>query len=226
MKSTADVAANFNAIAAALADSSAAERLSPAEHWLLRAIPAGARTGLDVGCGDGVLTRAAAGRGPAMLGLDLSPRMIALARSRTAPGVAARFQVADIMSADLDPGAFDVVISVNMLHHVPLAAAVPRLATLVAPGGRLLVQDVLARPGLRYLPLNLAAGAWRHVRRLGGSDRLPGAVRRLYARHGAGERYLTPPAAVEAYGTLLPGARLTHHLAWRYSVVWTRPRAE
>lgn len=70
--------AEFDAIADALASSPGEERLSRPERDLLRRIPAGARRGLDVGCGDGLMTRAMAGRGIATLGIDLSPGMIHL----------------------------------------------------------------------------------------------------------------------------------------------------
>jgi oligoendopeptidase F len=80
-----------------------------------------------------MLTRAAAGRGLAMLGIDVSPRMIALARSRTKPQIEVHYRVGDIMSAELGPGGFDVVISINMRHHLPLTATVPRLTERLEP---------------------------------------------------------------------------------------------
>lgn len=221
MKSMAQVAADFDAIAAALAGWPPPDRLGPAERWLLSAIPDGARTGLDAGCGDGRITRAAAARGLRMLGIDVSPGMVTLARSRTRTEAPVVFQTADILTADLEAGTFDVVISINLVHHLPFDAALSRLARLVAPGGRLLIQDVVSRPGLRYLPLNLWAATWRSVRETAGGDRMPRVLRRLYQRHGAGERYLTPTAAAVACAAVLPGARLAHHLEWRYSVVWS-----
>jgi hypothetical protein len=50
------------------------------------------------------------------------------------------------------------------------------------------------------------------------------AVVGLYERHGEGEVYLRPGEVAPAYRALLPGARIEHHLDWRYSVVWRRPR--
>src|SRR5262249_25646904 len=57
-KPVAVLTAEFDAIADALAVSPPTERLSRAERDLLRWIPTGSRRGLDVGCGDGLLTRA------------------------------------------------------------------------------------------------------------------------------------------------------------------------
>lgn len=43
-------------------------------------------TVLDAGCGEGYLTRALAARGAQVTGIDLSPRLIALARERDPEG--------------------------------------------------------------------------------------------------------------------------------------------
>src|SRR5271169_712016 len=60
----------------------------------------GIRAGLvvDAGCGSGVWARELTGRGYAVLGIDISPDMIRLAR-RQAP--VAKFQVGSFLSAEL-----------------------------------------------------------------------------------------------------------------------------
>ena len=78
----ADVVADFDEIAHAIAVDSRPDAFTPAERFLLRQVPAHAASALDVGCGDGSFTRALAARGIATLGIDVSPGMIALARQR------------------------------------------------------------------------------------------------------------------------------------------------
>jgi len=222
LKPADELSGEFDAIAHALAALPRThESLSRAERALLRWIPEGARRGLDVGCGDGRLTRAAAQRGIAMLGVDLSPSMIALARQRSEPGI--DYRAGDVMKEPIELGAYDVVLSVNTVHHVPISDIVPRLASWVAPNGRLLIQDVATRTRWRDLPLNLVAGASRVVERARGRARFSSELKRLYEQHGHGERYLAPDEVRGAYASFLPGAQVIHHLEWRYSVVWTRP---
>jgi hypothetical protein len=96
---------------------------------------------------------------------------------------------------------------------------VRRLAGWVRPGGRLVIQDVVTRPGLRHLPANAFGFA---VRLLSGRRRAT-PLAALYDAHGRGERYLRPREAVRVYRELLPGARVVHHLEWRYTMVWDRP---
>ena len=158
-----------------------------------------------------------------MLALDLSPEMVRVARARSAAWPNVEYRVADVAEAELPAAAFDVVLSAATLHHLPLEPTVLRLADAVRPGGRLVVQDLVTRPGLRFIPVNaLAVG----LRLLTGRTRWSlrhSPVEALYAEHGRGERYLRLDEARRVYSALLPGARVAHHLEWRYTMVWERP---
>lgn len=91
-------------------------------------------TVLEVGCGWGELARWIADEvGAGVVAVDLSPRMVELARAN---GVDA--QVADVQSLPFDDGSFDVVVAAWMLYHVPdRERAVSELARVLRPGGRL-----------------------------------------------------------------------------------------
>jgi 2-polyprenyl-3-methyl-5-hydroxy-6-metoxy-1,4-benzoquinol methylase len=225
LKSNAEIATDFDAIAAALKAAPPARLLTAAHRAVLDAIPTAARRGLDVGCGDGLLAQAVAARGVSMLAIDLAPQMIALAQDRAESRLQIEYQVGDIMTATFAPMSFDVVFSVNMVHHLPLGDILPRLAALVAPGGRLIVQDVVTRGGLRHFPINVAAALWRRLRHFGGGTMSTRTLQRLYERHGIGEIYLTPPRVAQALTPFLPGVEVTHHLDWRYTAVWNRAPA-
>jgi hypothetical protein len=129
------------------------------------------------------------------------------------------------MTAALTPSLFDAVLAVNVVHRLPLARILPRLASLVATGGRLIIQDVVARDALRYLGVNVAAALWTRLRHVGRVDRAGRDVKRLYDRHGAGEEYLRPDNVRQALTPFLPGVAVTHHLEWRYTAIWNRPPA-
>lgn len=97
---------------------------------------------LDVGCGSGQTTRDAARRARSALGVDLSSRMIALARSRAArEGVAnATFEQADAQVRPFPDGYFDVVLSRHgaMFFGEP-HTAFANLARATRRGGRLVL---------------------------------------------------------------------------------------
>jgi SAM-dependent methyltransferase len=217
---------DFDRIAQALDAAGLADELRPPERAILDLLPHDCGRVLEVGCGHGALTRHVARRARSVLALDLSPAMIDLARRRSAhPNV--EYQVADVASTSLPGAAFDVVLSVATLHHLPLAPTVRRLAEAVRPGGLLLVQDLVSRPGLRHLPANVLGWLARGLR--GARGRRQGAGARaldaLYAEHGRGESYPTPAEAARAWAELLPGVRVVHHLEWRYTAIWRRPPA-
>jgi SAM-dependent methyltransferase len=103
------------------------------------AIDAGSRV-LDVGCGTGSVTRAAARRAATALGVDLSSAMIAVARDRAARAglTNAEFVRADAQVHPFPAGAFDVVLSrtgASFFGDAPVAFA--NLARATAAGGRL-----------------------------------------------------------------------------------------
>lgn len=104
----------------------------------------GADQVLDLGCGDGKLSAAIAGQVPSggVLGVDVSPEMIAFAResypAATHPNLA--FQVCDASALEFD-ARFDRIFSNAALHwitdHAPVLAGVRRALT---PGGRVVFQ--------------------------------------------------------------------------------------
>jgi ubiquinone/menaquinone biosynthesis C-methylase UbiE len=108
---------------------------------------------LDVGCGTGDLTLAAAARAGSqgeVVGIDASPEMIAAARAKaTGRGSAARFDVGLIERIPYSDDSFDVALSSLMLHHLPGRLKQEGLAEVyrvLKPGGKLLVVDMQNDP--------------------------------------------------------------------------------
>jgi SAM-dependent methyltransferase len=89
---------------------------------------------LEVGCGPGELAaRIQDELGADVVAVDISPRMVELARGR---GVDAR--VGDVMELPFAAGECDCAVAAGMLYHVPDPdRALAELARVLAPGGRL-----------------------------------------------------------------------------------------
>jgi SAM-dependent methyltransferase len=105
------------------------------EHLMGR-IPADARCGVDVGCGEGETTRRLRRRLPSVIGIDIDLASIEMARSYEDD---INYVHGDFMLVDLPAASFDVVSAVAVIHHVDLCEGLTRLAALVRPGGLLLV---------------------------------------------------------------------------------------
>ena len=89
---------------------------------------------LEVGCGPGELAARIQGElGADVVAVDISPRMVELARDR---GVEAR--VGDVLALPFAAGEFDCAVAAWMLYHVPDPdRALAELARVLGAGGRL-----------------------------------------------------------------------------------------
>ena len=97
---------------------------------------------LDVGCGTGAASRAAAEIGAAVVGVDLSPKMVKEAVSLAAGRPNLKFEIADVEHLPFPDGRFTAVLCSNAFHHYPdPAGAVAEMARVLAPGGWLAIGD-------------------------------------------------------------------------------------
>lgn len=100
---------------------------------------------LDVGTGPGVLLVELATRRPdlRLTGIDLSADMITSATRNLEPfGDRATAGVGDVTSLPFPDSSFDLIVSSLSLHHWDHPeAAVPELARVLRPGGRVYIYD-------------------------------------------------------------------------------------
>jgi ubiquinone/menaquinone biosynthesis C-methylase UbiE len=201
-------------------------------NFLLKSVPRPCARALEIGCGTGAFSRRLAEHAGQVLSLDLSPEMIRVARSRSAPLSNLEFEVADVMAWDCSPESFDCIVTIATLHHLPLQAAFEKIAGVLKPGGVLVVLDLfepernLLKPaGWRDAFLNFVAMGVSVSLRLIHNGRLrpPRAVRAAWEAHGAHDSYSTMRAVRALSADMFPGARVKQHLLWRYSLIWQKP---
>ncbi|MFV0132374.1 class I SAM-dependent methyltransferase [Streptomyces sp. HMX87] len=95
---------------------------------------------LDVGCGNGRVTRLAAGRAAYALGIDLSAPMLERARASAAAESVGNvgFVQADAQVHDFEEGAFDVAVSrFGVMFFADPVAGFGNIGRALRPGGRL-----------------------------------------------------------------------------------------
>ncbi|CAA9293524.1 MAG: hypothetical protein AVDCRST_MAG41-4637 [uncultured Corynebacteriales bacterium] len=96
---------------------------------------------IDLGCGEGRDSVHLAGHGFDVLGVDVSPAALGLARSRAAAqGVPARFLERDVTTLrGIPDGAFDLAINMGCLHMMPDPVSrsrhLRRVREVLRPGG-------------------------------------------------------------------------------------------
>ncbi|UCM91091.1 class I SAM-dependent methyltransferase [Streptomyces marincola] len=114
---------------------------APFGAWMADNLPRGKRA-LDVGCGAGRHTTTLAELFDEVVGTDPAPTMIEIARrDRARPNVAYEVRGALDMTPERD-GLFDLVFAFSCVFLMGETRQVlPHLASLVAPGGTLVISD-------------------------------------------------------------------------------------
>ncbi|MFI5590695.1 class I SAM-dependent methyltransferase [Amycolatopsis sp. NPDC051758] len=93
---------------------------------------------LDIGCGNGQLTRLAAARARSATGVDLSGPMLTTARERAAEVPNVTFEQGDVQVHPFDEGGFDLAVSrFGVMFFADPVAAFTNVRRALSPGGRL-----------------------------------------------------------------------------------------
>jgi ubiquinone/menaquinone biosynthesis C-methylase UbiE len=106
----------------------------------------GALRALDLGCGNGALLEALGARVLEGTGLDASAGMIERARERHAAKKHLRFERIDGPNLPLADASVDVVVSFLSFRYLDWDPVMREVRRVLAPGGRLLVVDMVEKP--------------------------------------------------------------------------------
>ncbi|MBX9770813.1 MAG: class I SAM-dependent methyltransferase [Candidatus Obscuribacterales bacterium] len=193
--------------------------------FIMRNIPDRFGRLLDVGTGSGSFSRLAATQCEEVIGIDLSSKMIERARSHPNVPPHVSYRQADFLNDLPDTESFDVIVSIAVVHHLPLDAFLRKAQQILRPGGRLIVID-LRRDESIWDIVNSGVAVLANQFRLGfhRDQRIADPMsREIWESHLQHDRYLSMDESRTAYATLLPGTIVRRHLYWRYSAIWTKP---
>ena len=144
-------------------------------QYVERAVALPDKPVLDVGCGGGILSESMARAGARVLGIDLSQAVLDVAELHALEAkvpVEYRAIAAEDLAQER-PATFDLVTCMEMLEHVPdPAASVRALATLVKPGGDVIVSTINRNPlafavaivGAEYIARALPRGTHEYLK--------------------------------------------------------------
>jgi demethylmenaquinone methyltransferase / 2-methoxy-6-polyprenyl-1,4-benzoquinol methylase len=123
------------------------------ERLIDLAAPRQAARALDLATGTGDIAFALAARGARVVGLDITSRMIELARAKPVRTNGSRptFLVGDMLALPFPSASFDIVTTGYGLRNVPnLTTAIQEIERVLSPGGQLLSLD-FNRPANRIV---------------------------------------------------------------------------
>jgi SAM-dependent methyltransferase len=192
--------------------------------YLLKQLPQHCQSILEIGCGTGLFSRILAQRADKVIAVDLSPKMIEVAKKISGDYPNINFQVTDILQWEFPLQKFDAVVSIATFHHLPIEELLPKLKATLKPGGKLVVLDLVKNEGIGDIfndviavPLNWIFEIVKNQ----GRKPTPEAVT-AWREHFLTDEFLTFSEAKQIYNSLLTEVIVRKHLFWRYSVVWEK----
>jgi 2-polyprenyl-3-methyl-5-hydroxy-6-metoxy-1,4-benzoquinol methylase len=91
-------------------------------------------TVLELGCGTGCFTRELARSGAEVVGIDVSPELLEIARANCSePNV--QYRIENAYALSYDEAAFDSVVGSSILHHLEIEQALRDIYRVLKPGG-------------------------------------------------------------------------------------------
>lgn len=115
------------------------------EKVLALLAPKAGERALDIGCGPGLTTEAlaqAVGPQGRVLGIDIAPPMLAIAKRSCADLPHVEFGMADVVSLPHADASFDIALASQVYEYVEdIDRALVELARVIRPGGRAVLVD-------------------------------------------------------------------------------------
>src|SRR5215213_9234149 len=101
--------------------------------FLLENLPRNYQNILEIGCGIGTFSRLLSPRARLVTAIDLSPKMIEIAKNLSESYPNIDFQIADVLETNFPDEHFDAIVSIAAFHHLPLEQVLPKLKKALKP---------------------------------------------------------------------------------------------
>lgn len=182
---------------------------------ILYAVPKPCLYALDIGCGDGLLSRKLAPHCGYVTGIDLDTTIISVAIEYPNTPENINYLEGDVMSYPFQESSFNLIAVVATLHHLPLYAALQRLQQLLAPGGVLVIVGLYKENGIGdFIRFAAAFPISRLMRWLHHDQKMDAPIK--------------PPKETfaeirNAASALMPGTVIKRHFFYRYLLTWHKP---
>jgi demethylmenaquinone methyltransferase/2-methoxy-6-polyprenyl-1,4-benzoquinol methylase len=183
------------------------------------AAPASGMLALDLATGTGDIAFLLHDRAARTIGLDVTLRMIELARAKRAPATAPRFLVGDMTALPFPPGSIDVVTTGYGLRNVPdLTTAIDEIYRVLRRGGQVLSLDfnrpshpLLRSVYLLYLTFVGGMLGWLLHRDPDTYRYIPASIRTYPGAEGVAELMRTRGFTTVRHYPILGGLMAIHH---------------
>ena len=185
---------------------------------VLDAIPPHCQRALDVGCGQGLLTRKLAERSDEVVAIDVDEECLDLAKAACGSSSNIAFIKGDVLAEPLAEDSFDFIAAVATLHHLPLRIGLVRLRNLLRSGGVLAVVGLYrASTPMDYVLAAATLPFSRAIRLFRGEEKVGAPLR---------DPTETLAEIRRECDAVMPGGVFRRRLFFRYTFVWRKHRSE
>lgn len=192
---------------------------------VMNSIPGKISNTLDIGCGKGTLSQLLAKRASKVTGIDISCKMIKIAKESSLNNDNIDFINADILTYSFPENSFDVIVSIASLHHMNSSEIYPKIVSLLKKNGHMIIVDLHKLTTLKDLIYSVISKPYELILRYTntGSFFIKKPIKDLWKQHTQTESYLSIKEVRILAQKHFPGAIVKQHLLWRYSLIWTKP---
>lgn len=192
--------------------------------FIVQNLPKNCRQLLEVGCGKGELCRRLSPKVDSIVGIDISEKMIEIAKERTPEENGIVFQKVNYLDKILEENQYDCIVSVATLHHIDFEQFAAKVKRELKPKGKLLVIDLYEQETLGESLLELLAIPISGLYKMIKNKHIKPSQReqQIWEEHGESDVYLTISALKGLVKEHFPGGKLKRQLLWRYSLVWEK----
>lgn len=191
---------------------------------LMKLIPDGVDTCLDIGCGKGELSFMLSKKSKKVIAVDLADKMIEKAKVLH-QNENIEYICGNILDKKFENNSLDVIITTATAHHLPYEWLLGFTKDKLKKGGKLIILDLVKAKSLSDYILWGSAFIPNVIMNLVKNGRLQkddNHSKEVWERHGKHDTYMTMDEIRSLANKHIPTAKIRRKLFWRYLLLWQK----
>lgn len=192
--------------------------------YLMKFVPDGVGTCLDIGCGKGELSLMLSKKSERVIAVDLADRMIEKAKllhlNRNI-----EYICGNILEMGFENNSLDIIITTATAHHLPYEWLLCFAWDKLKKGGKLIILDLVKAESLSDYIIWGSASIPNIAMNLIKNGRLQkddAHSKAVWERHGEHDTYMTMKEIKALAQKHIPAAKVKRKLFWRYVLIWQK----
>ena len=179
---------------------------------------------VDYFCQRGDLARTLSPNFSEVIGLDISPKMIEVAKRKSEGYENVKFVCADFLEYDIPENSCGLIVMVATLHHMPKEEVIAKVKRCLKHSGRLIIVDIFRPATIGDIVSSLISNPLNTIGLKLFDKHHASAEEMVYWReHSSLDSYDSIPAMRQFAKEVLPGAIIKRKMFWRYTLEWVKP---